>query len=151
MTPNELYDRIPDKSSYDLNDLSVGSYGRQLYEIDELGCGYWFPDIKQTDIEIRIYKFFDFDGRRFWKLQSVYYKGNPVMIMRNAGREGDDHCSRFITDKERFKQLICQVKQHILETSDDEEISDIVDGDDDVGVESFYDGTLDGNFERYRY
>ena len=97
MTPLELYNKIPEITSNNLNDLIVGSYSH-FPEIVEFNCGYWFDDYIQTDIEIRIYKNYDFDGRRFWRLQSVYYKNNPVMITQNAGREGDDHNQRYITE-----------------------------------------------------
>lgn len=140
MTPNELYDLTPESRTFNLNELSLGSYGRLLPEIDELSFSYWFQDeLKQTRIEIAIYKNVLFDGRRSWVLQSVWFDSSPVMIMRGAGRDCDDHTTRFVTDVVRYREMILYIKQLILEHTDPDDIADTVDPDIDIiDLASFY-------------
>lgn len=136
MKPTELYSRKPEEISTDLNDMSGGSYGANFPEIYELGCSFWFDDVKQDAVEIHIYKDHCFDGRRTWELRGIFFNSKPVMITRNAGREGDDHCSRFITNGDLFFEMIDYLKGIIskqerkeeeIETFDPEvEITDLV-------------------------
>lgn len=59
-----------------------------------------------TRIVIKTHVFHDFDGRRFWRMQSVWLDGQPVMITQNAGREGDDLAERFILNHAAFVNMI---------------------------------------------
>lgn len=47
-----------------------------------------------------------YDSRRFWDLSFVYYKDVPIMLIQNAGREGDDHAIRYIFNLEKYKECI---------------------------------------------
>jgi len=68
------------------------------------------------------------------------------MIIQNAGREGDDHRRRFVTDKEKYKEMIKYIRT-LLES--EEEIEDYFDPNEDIqGLDSFYGHTLDGVFKR---
>jgi len=99
MKPSELYDRLPDRIEWafpeDVDDTTLASdcfylIGSSFNHIPELKIPeYDSVDIKKsTEITIRIYKDFDFDGRRFWRLAAVYYTGEPIMIIQNAGSRG---------------------------------------------------------------
>ena len=147
MKPQELYKREPEKVERDINYL-FGCYYNFLPEIENPYT--WIDPKDAKDIEVKIYKFFDFDGRRFWKLASVWYKGKPVMITRNAGREGDDHATRFVTDESLYKKMVEYIKT--LLPVEFTKVEDVVDPNEDIkDLETFYGNTLDGYFERFRY
>lgn len=61
---------------------------------------------ESAQVEIRLIKHHDFDERRFWRLATVWYKKKPVMVIQNAGREGDDFVRRYITDAVQFTNEI---------------------------------------------
>lgn len=147
MKPQELYKREPEKVERDINYL-FGTYYNFLPEIENPYV--WIEPEEVKDMEVKIYKFFDFDGRRFWKLASVWYKGKPVMITRNAGREGDDHATRFVTDEKQYKLMVEYIKSILpVEFT---KVEDVVDPNEDIkDLETFYGNTLDGYFERYHY
>jgi hypothetical protein len=63
------------------------------------------------------------DSRRYWELCTAWFDNQPFMIIRRAGREGDDHKSRFITNVGLFQQarawaLECIAKSENIEPSD---------------------------------
>lgn len=145
MTPAALYERAPESADRDLTIL-VGCYYNHIPEasIDYYGQIY---GVQQERVEIRYYKRFNFDGRRFWALASVWFDDAPVMIIQNAGREGDDHAARFITDPEQYTSMvhfIASLRQVKLD-----EVKDVVKATDDLPLESFYGNSLDGHFEGY--
>lgn len=150
MKPSKLYAREPEEISYEL----YGLIEHHIQEIDSYDFDY--DDNKKTKhIEIRYYKNFDFDGRRSWTLAGVFFndvnnaaaKQEPIMIIQNAGREGDDHTDRFITNRDGYLRMI----KYLLSCANAPE-PDVISPDEDIrGLESFYGNTLDGHFERYRY
>lgn len=97
-TARALYDAEP-------TDVIVGER-----VIDELvGCYYnHMPELGEfvnpegmlpnERVEVEIVHRADFDSRRYWQLATVWLDGAPFMVIQNAGREGDDHYARFITD-----------------------------------------------------
>jgi len=101
MKPIDLYKRDPETvlcgkgivSEYllgqhaNFNHLPELEYAKRLEEN--------FP---MDRVVVKLYKDIWYDTRRFWRLASVWFDHIPVMIIRNAGREGDDHCSRIVTD-----------------------------------------------------
>lgn len=145
MTPAELYARAPEKVDRDLWSL-VGCYYNHIPEAttwDDIP-----PEAKSYNprLELRYYKQHCFDGRRTWVLASVWFDSAPVMIIQNAGREGDDHHRRFITDPERYTQLIGYL--HSLAEKKPVDLSDVVPLDQDIkGLTEFYGNQLDGHFE----
>jgi len=153
MTPNELYKRVPEKIVLAIEPASEffgggyleGFYYNHVPEID--GQSKYNPSDR---IKCYIYKDFDFDGRRFWRLAAIWFDDKPIMIVQNAGREGDDHSERFITNWEGY----CEMVQHImsLRIPDEFEQENLVDPDTDIeGLTSFYGNELDGYFTRARY
>lgn len=98
MTPNELYYySLPIKSeTYDLTDLQ-GCHYNHFPEIPS-GQLSEIPIGLNKDVRFQIHYEANYDSRRFWRLASVWYKNEPFMIVQNAGREGDDHKKRWVTD-----------------------------------------------------
>lgn len=147
MTPAELYKRKPESTTRDLG-LLIGCYYSFIPEIDE-GDFQWHGDLKEnTRIEVVVYKDFDFDGRRFWRLAAVKFDNDFVMIIQNAGREGDDHTARFITNGDAYRNMVAYI--HTLLPIFTEDLNDVVPVDDNInGLTNFYGNDLDGFFERY--
>lgn len=83
-----------------------------LWSLEEFfdGIELWTLDRDKLDAQTRITvkTHFDpyIDGERGASLYSVYLDMHPVMICKNAGRPDREHSGRFITDKERFKELL---------------------------------------------
>ncbi len=147
MTPNELYKREPVSTSHDLWPL-CGCYYNHLPELQERLSSEAFDGNEK--VEVRYYKDFNFDYRRVWRLASVWYDGRPVMIVQNAGREGDDHRRRFITDLVAYGEMIGYLIA--LFPRELEQPEDVVDPDTEVvGLTSFYNCELDGVFTKSVY
>jgi hypothetical protein len=145
MKPSELYARTPERVDYEIGNL-IGFYYNHVLEIENNHLPWEDPNKR---VEFRCYKYFNFDGRRFWRLAAVYFDGQPVMITQNAGREGDDHRKRFITDFPRYQNMVAYLMS--LVRPEDWKNQDIVKPDDEIeGLDEFYGNKLDGHFERYR-
>lgn len=143
-TPNELYAMTPEETTNDVSRL-VGCYYNHIPEIDEYAEFY---HIETPRIEIKYLKDWCYDGRRVWQLATVWFWNKPVMIIQNAGREGDDHRVRFITDPEQYKLMI----EYIIALMEipEPKLEDVYKPDEDIdGLTEFYGQSLDGYFERY--
>jgi len=53
---------------------------------------------KTQRMETRTIVDHDYDGRRGWTLQTVWFDGKPVMVVNSSGRDGDEYHDRWITD-----------------------------------------------------
>jgi len=144
MTPNQLYQRAPVKTDHYIKQLK----GTYYDHIPEINGDLPFIDMARK-IEVRYYKDFTFDVRRYWLLASIWFEGKPVMIIQNAGREGDDHAASFITDMEQYQAMI----GHLATLQKHDDIKDrTTDPDTDVpNLTSFYDNELEGYFSPYGY
>lgn len=114
ITPNELYNRTPVYVDRDVRPLN-GCYYSHIPEI-------MLEDIPEpnTRIERRILWHYDEDHRRYWELATVWFDDHPVMIVQNAGREGDDHAQRFITDPVAYIEMVSYLQTIVpLENSHD--------------------------------
>lgn len=148
MTPNELYKRTPERIDNDVNCL-YGCYYNYIPEIEALQYGGGMIEDSANRIAIHYYKDFDYDGRRVWQLAAVKFDGKFVMIIQNAGREGDDWSKRFITDNYAYADMVRYIAT-LLPPGEDRSQDDIVDSDEEIkGLTCFYGGDLDGHFERY--
>lgn len=149
MTPNELYKRTPERIDQNLYVL-YGCYYNHIPEIEEFDNSFGFDFETNDRVEIHFYKDFDFDGRRFWRLASVKMDGEFVMIIQNAGREGDDYVDRFITNPTKYKEMVEYIKSLIVTEYEDLSEEHVVDGDVDCRtLTKFYGNELDGYFTRY--
>jgi len=147
-TPEELYARSPEYSTNDVTSYLWGCYYNHVPEI----YNNFGDSINQTKIKIHVYKEFDFDGRRIWRLAAVSFKDEFVMIIQNAGREGDDHAERFITNIDAYQKMVKYLKDilNVIEFDMEEIKKDCVDINDNIpNLSKFYGNELDGYFERY--
>lgn len=103
MKPSELYALEVKEVWKDLWVLN-GCYYHHVPELEAVWSMLDFS--KNEKVELRVFGHVNYDTRRFWLLAGVYFDGHPVMVIRNAGREGDDHHSRFITDGGRYFDLV---------------------------------------------
>jgi hypothetical protein len=141
---NDLYKMNPERVEKCLGCLK-GFYYDHLPEIEG---DLWGLENKNDKVEIKVLKDFDFDGRRLWRLSTVWFDGKPTMIIQNAGREGDDHRERFITDVKEFKNMISYINSLIEEDTCDDVC--FTNPDDKIKcLTSFYGNELFGVFERY--
>jgi hypothetical protein len=146
MTPNELLKREPESTSYEVGRLN----GFYYHHIPELEFNILPTDDPNRRVELKFYKDFNFDYRRIWALASVWFDGKPFMIVQNAGKEGDNHYKRFVTDEATYKEALKYLSSIVLFA--DKPVEDVVDADADIpNLTSFYSHTLDGYFERSRY
>lgn len=146
MTPRELYARAPVSTTSDLGALR-GFYYDHVPEVS----GDLVAEDPAVRVVVRVYKHFDFDHRRFWRLASVWFDGAPVMIVQNAGREGDDHRERFITNSTAYHAMIDHL-QTLTKPAHQTSGGAVVDPDIDVpALDEFYGNKLDGYFEKARY
>lgn len=140
MKPSELYKTEPIRVDADISPL----FGCYFNHMPEIADDYWriaAAKIKNHRLEIRYYKDHSYDGRRIWRLASVWLDGEPFMIIQNAGREGDDHHARFITDTERYKEAVAYVKSIV--PPDFAELPDVVRADEDIPtLTEFYSDSL---------
>jgi hypothetical protein len=151
VTPAALYERIPERIDTAVEILKGCYYNH----VPELEFDILPHEVANSRVQIRYYKEFDFDGRRYWRLASVWYETNdchwkPFMIIQNAGREGDDHHKRFVTDVGLYAEAVRFLKSICLtpDKGDPEVVSPF---DDIEGLTEFYGNRLDGHFERHRY
>lgn len=144
MTPNQFYQRTPTKTDHDLTVLK----GFDFDHVPEIKSELPFTDPNQK-VEIRYLKDFNFDSRRFWRLASVWFSGKPVMIIQNAGREGDDYSASFITDGWQYRVMI----GYLATLQKHDKIEDrAIDPDIDVpNLTSFYGYELEGYFSPHGY
>ena len=149
MKPSELYAREPEKIINLIEPDCDYSYISGCYynHIPEIADDRFRPS---TRIKVRIYKDFNFDGRRFWRIASIWIDDIAVMIVRNAGREGDDFYDRFITNQEAYGEMVSHLSE--LRIPDEHDLKELVDKDADIpNLTDFYGNDLDGHFERYHF
>ena len=143
-TPRDLYALEPERRDRDLSILK-GCYYDHLPELTD---GFYLFEYTAERVEIRYYKDFDIDGNRLWRLASVFFDGKPVMILQNAGRAGDDHARRLITDLDQYYRLVFHLRTYF--NTEGESAGDVVALDEPVeGLVEFYGGYLFGHFTRY--
>ena len=96
MKPSELYKMKPEEITKNI-DCLWGCYYSHIPEIEHL----YIDAEKNERVKIHTYKYFCFDGRRIWHLAAVKFDDKFVMIIQNAGREGDDHAAPIVTVRTR--------------------------------------------------
>jgi hypothetical protein len=60
----------------------------------------------------------DYDGRRGWTLQTVWFDDKPVMVVTSGGRDGDEYHDRWITDPDQFAKLVTFLRSFTTEESE---------------------------------
>jgi len=140
MKPSDLYALEPKETWSDISVL-VGCYYNHVPELEE----FWhhLKLDRNTQVTIRVYRILRHDARRFWLLGGVYFSGLPVMIIRNAGREGDDFHDRFITRPASYQHMIAYLASLSDPAIKGFHSSDVVAPDQDIpGLGTFYGETL---------
>lgn len=101
----------------------------------------------QDRISFHVLKNFDFNGRYIWRLFIVKFDDVPIMVCKNAGREGDDHFANVILDVDSYKKMHkyvfgnmkCHIRNHsTVDLNDD--ASEFVD---------FYGNNLFSEFKKH--
>jgi len=137
-TPRDIY-ALPVESVDCEKDSLVGYYYDHVPEVAHDGWQYMAVDLSKTGIEVRVHCHSNYDSRRFWRLASVWLDGNPVMVIQNAGREGDDHHKRFVTDKDLLFALAARIRMAIAAVPMKYEVDEMVGLNDWItGLDSFY-------------
>jgi hypothetical protein len=127
--------------SFDLEQISA--------HINESGfVDHWGLKLENEKVQIFNIKHFNFDYRRYWEMNAVYFEDLPVMITQNAGREGDDFKKRFIIDSERF-YMMCNYIHSLLLRDKSDELHVYPLDEKDEQFTKFYGDHLDGYFERF--
>ena len=75
---------------------------------------------KQQRMETRTIVDHDYDGRRGWTLQTVWFDGKPVMVVNSSGRDGDEYHGRWITDSALFGELVAFLRSFTPEAKGDQ-------------------------------
>jgi hypothetical protein len=100
-TPAELYALKPTNVTHDsYHTVSVHLPEVDVYNIDLDAVG------ETKRFETRTLVDYDYDGRRGWTLQTVWYDGKPVMVVNSSGRDGEEYHDRWITDNQAFGDMI---------------------------------------------
>lgn len=105
-SPQELYNLKPVRTHNFLHHF-VSVHMRE--EIDSFDLD---SDAIENDAQVELRVIADRcpDGRRTWTLETVWFKGFPVMVVNSSGRDGDEYHSRWVTDLERFMEMITYMK-----------------------------------------
>lgn len=130
MKIKDLYSRKPESTSRCLGHLSGYNYNHMPELSKQYGIDSFYGlEEKNEKVEIKYYANYSFDSRRTWTLASVWFENQPVMIIQNAGREGD-HKARFITNIDLYKEML----NYILSLSDvtSMDFEDMYDEDADI-------------------
>lgn len=144
MTPNEIYKLPVESVETDLSGL-IGCY---YNHVKESGVEAFVEGAE--GVEVRVIKHFNFDFRRYWRLATVWFEDKPVMVIQNAGREGDDFSRRVITDQAAFRDLCKYVAS--LAGVDEPEETEVLAPDADLDQwDEFYGNSLNGHFKRNQY
>src|SRR5271157_5734451 len=106
-TPAELYALKPTGVDY-------GSWHTINVHLSDDVANYYdlaTNEIEETQrMETRTLVDHDYDGRRGWTLQTVWFDNKPVMVVNSSGRDGDEYHERWITDPEQFAALVTFLK-----------------------------------------
>ena len=119
------------------------------------GCYYnHFPELqdgydinyssipKDSPLRIVIHGLYNERDGRFWVIWSAWFDGKPFMLMRNAGRDGDDSAARYVTDIDLYYKALIYIKSFTKKPELDDKI--FVDKDLDIPyLTSFYGNTLE--------
>jgi hypothetical protein len=142
VTPQQLYFKVPKRSSHEIGRLKGYRYNHVAPELNDWDVLPYEDPYKR--IELRYYEDQNIDGRRIGSLASVWYAGRagdvPFMIVQNAGREGDDWARRIITDVQTYRDAARYLKSLCMVQEEPDDISkDVFDANAEVqDLTAFY-------------
>jgi hypothetical protein len=94
---------IYDARTYGIGTLYSVLCHRDMPECREFECS--IEEDRNTRVQVRDVFFKSIDGTRDVHVHSVFFDGQPVMVIRSAGRGGEYH-DRFVSDAPRFSGMI---------------------------------------------
>jgi len=108
MTPRQLLARTPIRTERGREVIwwIAGCYFNHLPEAGESWTYSLPPQFDLQNLEWRLFGQIYIDHRRWHHLAAIYLDGLPVMIITNAGREGDDHSERFVLNQHKLWELV---------------------------------------------
>lgn len=116
MTPSELLNKGKVVSISSDFSLLIGAHYNHIPELipnysDRRYESFWTmydknKYLKDYFIKIEFYANKNLSPRYIWRLGVVKFKDKPVMIIQNAGREGDDYSKRFILTEKIYQEMI---------------------------------------------
>ncbi|GAA4418122.1 hypothetical protein GCM10023187_51190 [Nibrella viscosa] len=145
MTPQDLYNRTPEREDNDLRVLTGCTYNH-IPEVTTFPEQEPTPTAGGKKVLIRYYKDHFFYNHYLWRLASVWFGGKPVMIIQNAGLEGEEFKRRIITNAQLYLKLV----QHLNGKLTDVflKTGDLVDSTQEIrGLDAFHGSMLDTSFE----
>lgn len=149
MNANDLYIMKPESTEVGAEHL-IGFYVHHWSDdlSEEERGAIQYEGVDTSKIVVKTVKYFCYDGRRIWQLRTVWFEGVPFMVVQNAGREGDDHSARFITDGETYLKAVDYIKDQVKASN--EVVIEVINPNEDLPVLTrFYGQSLDEPFERY--
>ena len=140
MKLSELYAMTPESERKGIEGIS-GRYYDHVPECFGDISSLMYSDGFCERVTTKYVKHFNFDHRRYWRLATVWFDDEPVMVIQNAGREGDDHAKRFITNAGLFGQMVQYIDAQCA--AENEVVIEQLDADLDIdGLDSFYGNSL---------
>ena len=143
----EIYNLPPvHKDFLDFSNFN-GCYYKHIPEIQEGEIDYSSIP-KNSPLRIVIHGLYDErDGRRFWVIWSAWFEDKPFMLMRNAGREGDDSAKRYVTNSDLYYKAIIYLKSFSNRPLLNNEV---VDKDKDIiNLTNFYGHSLESSYHQH--
>lgn len=141
MKPVDLYAMPAQETIYFAVEVVSYLRGAIFDHIPEMPWDMGRNDFGDSDrVEIRIIKEHWFDNCRLWRLATVWFDRQPVMVIQNAGREGDDWERRFITNDRQYKAMIEHLNSLFI--ADDLDADCVSEADDLPGLTEFYGDNL---------
>lgn len=96
--------------------------------LDDLITNDWFPEENNQRVTVKVHFINDLkDGRRYYRLSSVWLDESSVFIAKEGGREGDDDKQIYIFNPEKYNELIDYVRSLQKKYSDNHNIFDLED------------------------
>lgn len=142
--PKEVIKNISPLFGWDycqLHDIHVPEVYGVLGDVDMLAL----EKVETDEIEIHEFHRRVEDYRRFHVIFGVKFRGEWVMVCRNAGREGDDHSSRFILDVDRYREMVVYVSGVVARVK----VAEALQRDDGKTVVVAPDGEVEDLYEFY--
>lgn len=120
-------------------DDELGSHLFGLYFNHLPTVEYAFQEVRLPGYRVEVKLYNNVDFRRFHSVSVVYHDDAPVMVLQNAGREGDDYYDRWIIDKTEYGLL----EKAVYEATMKPEVIEVADLDKDLPeLTSFYGHTF---------
>lgn len=134
------------KSDKDANAL-LGHHYNHLRVEDTL-CQGWYAEWQNVEgLEFKYLEDFCYDGRRTWTLCYVEFHGEPFMMFKNAGREGDDHSGSVVFNLAILKDVQSLLLSLIEYPRDEVKITSLT--SDASSFEEFYSDSIHTPFVRH--